>query len=285
MKKYDNLFSFDYIEYYKSTDWKNKICSDEVIGSVTVLSNNVTFKRREDYKNIFVNINDHDDYYKKEKVEIKGKISIILESPHINEFIIADVIDFSSRENINSRPANGKTGEYIDEYLTDIFGNDFKVLENGTYSLSLINSIQNQCSLGTDTRFYRDRIWTICWFELNKYSNNFISRIKSFNPNIILNCATVGEHFRILQNNTGYDTQKTALSYTKKFLSKEFETIDYSKNKANIQKIISEAIIEDNILKRKKIIHSTHPSSWYSGKNRLIKSFEDVELDILPEVK
>jgi len=272
MKKYENtnLISINYIKYFNSLEWENKICNDEMIGYVEISSSGIKFTRRKDYDDTFVNIKDIAKYLENESKEVAGKIALIIESPHIKEFILECVKDFSTKKAINSRPANGQTGVNLDNYFDEIFEDELKKIKPGLYSLSLLNSIQNQCSLGTDPKLYRDRIWSICWFKLNRYNNDSINRLTDFDPDIILNCATIGEHYRILEDGTNYDTQKKALKFTKKFLKDEFG-IKYS-NKATIQKIITDAIRNSKSLKNIKLLHSTHPSSWHSGENRIIKT-------------
>lgn len=270
MENFNNLFSFDYVAYYQSDQWKEKICKDEVIGYVNIKSNSCQFYRRSDYENVFLHAHDHDIYFKSKSTVITGKIALVLESPHIDEFNINNVHDFITGHTVYARPANSTTGINIDKYIIDVFNGLLSDLPSGCYSLSLFNSIQNQCSLGTDTKFYRDRIWTICWFEKNNYNNDFITRLNNFAPDVILNCATIGEHYKIINNS--YATEEPSLSYTKKFLKTEFNNIQYSEKKANIQKIISESISSSAYFRDKIVMNSTHPSSWHYVKNRIMKS-------------
>ena len=276
---------FDYKEYYESDNWKELRCPDETIGFIKISDNDIIFNKRLDFDNIYLNPSDHNDYTEKKDIKVEGKIAVILESPHIDEFVLDNVTDFSSKNDVFARPANGATGKNFTQYFCEIFKDSLLKLnlDSGFYSITLFNSIQHQCSLGTDTNIYRDRIWTRCWFGINDYKNNFIERLSKFKPEIIINCATVGSHYRIstINNSKKYDLCKKPLSFTKSFLKEEFgDKVEYEQSKANIQKIITENILENKILDKDKVLHSTHPSSWYSGKNRIVKGFEKVGLKL-----
>ena len=121
----------------------------------------------------------------------KKTIVIILESPHRNEFLE----DFIG-------PALGKTGEKLDEYLEKRLNEKLSELSkktagklNGEYRVILCNAIQYQASLGLDTEYLRDRVWLNLWLK-RKLRNNFIERLKSYNPDIIFNLCTLGSHLK-----------------------------------------------------------------------------------------
>jgi len=106
-------------------------------------------------------------------------VVMVLESPHVDEFIGSP------------GPAKGFTGDMICNYLTDAL-RDFTLDGLG---LILINAIQHQCSLGTDTSLYRDLIFRAVWAGGGR--EQFSSRLQSVvRPgDILMNCCTKGNDF------------------------------------------------------------------------------------------
>jgi hypothetical protein len=103
-------------------------------------------------------------------------VLMVLESPHKDEFV-GDL-----------GPAKGATGEMIREHLLTSL--DLPSVEN--YGLILINAIQHQCSLGSDTIVYRDRIFRAVWTNGGEadFCNRMISVFRS--SDILVNCCTKG---------------------------------------------------------------------------------------------
>lgn len=112
---------------------------------------------------------------------LEACVILVLESPHVDEFI-----DMPG-------PAKGATGEMIRKHLTNSLG----LPGVKDYGLLLVNAIQHQCSLGTSTLVYRDRIFRAVW--ANGGEVDFRSRIVSlFRPgDIVVNCCTKGNDFEI----------------------------------------------------------------------------------------
>ena len=116
------------------------------------------------------------EYYKNHK-----KIVIIIESPHRYEY----TFDYKP-----IGPAQGKTGIMIEKNIHNIL-KKYEIKE-GKYIVIISNPVQFQASLGT---FYsgeinksiRNRIWLQLY---NIYENDFISRLKEYDPNYILNATT-----------------------------------------------------------------------------------------------
>lgn len=106
---------------------------------------------------------------------------LVLESPHIEEFV--DV----------PGPAKGFTGEMIRKYLPDAF----ELKGRDGYGLILLNAIQYQCSLGSNTVVYRDRVFRAVWAQGGK--ENFQARFQAiFKPgDQVMNCCTKGNDFEI----------------------------------------------------------------------------------------
>lgn len=106
-------------------------------------------------------------------------VVMVLESPHVDEFIGTP------------GPAKGFTGDMIRNHLPDALR--YLTLEG--FGLILINAIQHQCSLGTDTSLYRDLIFRAVWAEGGR--EQFCSRLQSVvrSGDILMNCCTKGNDF------------------------------------------------------------------------------------------
>jgi len=106
---------------------------------------------------------------------------LVLESPHNDEYLD------------DPGPAKGFTGEMIRKYLPDAF----QLTGHGDYGLILLNAIQYQCSLGSNTVVYRDRIFRAVWEQGGK--ENFQGRFQAtFKPgDLVMNCCTKGNDFEI----------------------------------------------------------------------------------------
>jgi len=108
-------------------------------------------------------------------------IVMVLESPHVGEFIGTP------------GPAKGFTGDMICNHLP-VALRDLNLNLN-RFGLILINAIQHQCSLGTDTSLYRDLIFRAVWAGGGR--EDFCSRLQSVvRPgDILMNCCTKGNDF------------------------------------------------------------------------------------------
>lgn len=108
-------------------------------------------------------------------------VLLVLESPHVEEFVG------------EPGPAKGATGEMIKQHLLTVLG----LPEIQNYGLILVNAIQHQCSLGTKTIVYRDRIFRAVW--ANGGESEFRNRIVSlYRPgDVLVNCCTKGNDFEL----------------------------------------------------------------------------------------
>jgi hypothetical protein len=106
---------------------------------------------------------------------------MVLESPHVDEF------------KDEPGPAKGFTGEMIRKYLPDALGRP--LLEG--MGLLLLNAVQYQCSLGSNTVVYRDRIFRATWSQGGK--EDFLARFQSvvMPEDWVMNCCTKGNDFEI----------------------------------------------------------------------------------------
>jgi len=140
---------------------------------------------------------------------------MILESPHKAEFIV----DLPS-------PANGSTGRLIRQHILTVMG--LSNYEN--YGLLLMNAIQNQCSVGHPTCFYRDEIFMSVWNDGRNVE--FVDRLNELysDGDVIVNCCTKGK----------------------------------GRGPTELRQLVQSSIpIDERIVLRR-----THPSSWYSERNR-----------------
>jgi len=144
-------------------------------------------------------------------------ILLILESPHKEEFVG------------EPGPAKGFTGEMIKQHLGTVLG--LPNIEN--YGLILVNAIQHQCSLGSNTTVYRDRIFRAVWS--NGGAENFQNRIVSIFQvgDLIVNCCTKGNDFEL------YGPLR------------------------NLVEVALKASIPNT-----ESVRRTHPSSWFEAKQR-----------------
>ena len=128
-------------------------------------------------------------------IEIK-KLVIILESPHKDEY---------STSFTPLRPANGKTGNSINTKLTS---RNFKskLITSCDYEVFLMNSIQFQCScihfIGNKSNSKITKQIFRALFNKNNGNlrSDFISRIKNYNPDFVLNVCTSGLKTGIVKN-------------------------------------------------------------------------------------
>lgn len=231
------------------------ICPDNFIGTIENMKPKLNFSistRKE-----FTKRNSIDDIinngYK--------NIVMILESPHINEYKYAN-------ENFIA-PAIGKTGDFLQRYfyacIKSCLSHDEK------YNVILMNAIQYQCSLGEDTIIYRDKLWCDLWFNYNK-KDDFINRLKHYNPDIIINACTIGMHIVHETNKK----QKPNLKYIKDIIQKSSQyetTIENIKtfnmnDKYSLRGYVETEIINFDFEKDVKLYYIAHPSSWFNSNNR-----------------
>lgn len=222
------------------------------------------------------------------KVKIEQKknkrIVIILESPHRNEYDIDSKLGY---------PALGKTGENLNNNLEEIINKKLKnkIKETEVYDIILMNAVQYQTSLGIDTKVFRDRIWLTLWIE-NDLRNNFIKRLEMYNPDIILNFCSKGDHTKdFITNIIGKDLSKIGndfinsleidnisfkeneVKYRNEVLAKKEKSKDGKKfigfTLRNFVKNAIQKYVDDNGLIDIKIFRGPHPSSWKSDNKFL----------------
>lgn len=201
--------------------------------------------------------------YKKEDLE-EGlkKVVIVLESPHIDEYIK------------NSKPlkmpicANGATGEKIKKYLCEILNK--YLFKNNTEAVEVIviNAVKYQCSQGLFTEILRDFIWLKCWYDFG-YSEMFNLLIE-INPNVVINCCTKGSHF--LQNGKSNVSEK----YIKEVLNvadicnhngiEFYSKKQKGRNEYSLRELVNNCLLHyQKDHKNVELYRCTHPCSWIRG--------------------
>jgi len=137
-----------------------------------------------------------------------------------------------------------------------------------------MNAVQYQCSLGVKPQEYRDKLWCELWFNYNK-KDDFIKRLNHYHPYIIVNACTIGTH--IVPGTS--KQQKPNLKYIKGIIQ-ESSIYDLVKEKVNnitikdkysLKGYIEIEITNNLSTKYVKLLHSSHPSSWYIKGNRKIE--------------
>jgi hypothetical protein len=109
---------------------------------------------------------------------LEYRVVLILESPHINEFVG------------NAGPAKGKSGTLIRKYLSEVLG-QFVPAHAGLF---LVNAIQYQCSLGVSTDKHRDVVFRNAWSIFAQ--ENFCTRLQKLKvgePIFVVNACTKGK--------------------------------------------------------------------------------------------
>jgi len=142
---------------------ENRPCSDQYLGTLSEIVGRTSFPMR----------------VAASERTARPCIVMVLESPHVDEFIGTP------------GPAKGFTGDMIRTHLPEAL----RDINHDGFGLILINAIQHQCSLGTDTSQHRDVIFRAVWTEGGR--ENFCSRLLSVvRPgDIVMNCCTKGNDF------------------------------------------------------------------------------------------
>ena len=200
---------------------------------------------------------EHQDQLKiKAKTESEKTIVVLLESPHVDEF---------QDSKISPNPALKTTGTNLQKYFTDkslhnLLGKNF----SKEYRVILMNSIQYQCSLGLDTEKYRDHIWISCWYKFGRES--FINRLASYNPDIIINLCTNGNHSKEPDLPSDcHNIDKKYLKYClKEYFDKQSELKNLEKTTLTLKSIVS-ACIRTTFNNSIILYEGTHPCSWRSN--------------------
>lgn len=183
----------------------NNKCPDEYVGDIEIKNNSVNLI--EDYICSDRNKLDEEERRNLGSFDDEKVLCIVLESPHNKEF---------EADGIPLGPARGITGTKLENNLDDKlekFNKNNNGILNGRYKVILMNAIQYKCSLGVDTRYYRDRVWLNLWF--NGLRGDFEDRIDNYNPDIVLNLCTKGNHLYdpLCQRNNKTDLKNIRIEF------------------------------------------------------------------------
>ncbi len=243
-----------------------ELCPDNYVGYISVNENcdnlNVSCSKRLKFKNRN-SISESD--IKQYKSGGNKIIVLVLESPHKDEY------EKLSGNGIIA-PALGTTGERIQKCLKCILAEPGILEKNTIYHIILMNAIQYGCSCGIDTKKYRDKNFCNKWFkpfndEKLTGKEDFILRLKAYEPNFVINTCTQGKHY-------SDDGLKRECIPGKKYLINEIKiqnidtvyrdvsNLDYP-FKWNLQSYVQEAIfnfVDEN--SDIKCYYSIHPCRW-----------------------
>jgi len=188
----------------------------------------------------------------------KKIIVIVLESPHVQEYEV-------DKYSIAPAPALGLTGQNLNDYFIDLIRGE---IDEGNYHVILMNAVQYQCSLGVNTKRFRDRIFLSMWSE-KTIRDDFTKRLKKYKPDIIINLCTKGSHQLDL---LAPPKSKTVINETYlKSINDEHKYFDGITN-TTLQKEIQYCInkcYQERSMKVTKFSGS-HPSCWNMKKHRNI---------------
>ncbi len=191
--------------------------------------------------------NENDPEKLKISEPFNGKtIAVILESPHTAEFT-DDLIN----------PAIGKTGDNLCHGFKETL--PYLRLKNEMdYRIILMNTIQYQCSLGLNTKQLRDRVWIKLWFDYEK-RYDFINRLKTYNPDIIVNLCTKGNHTRE-SSVINSENRRCKTVINKKYLDCVLESVPGDlDSKVTLKSLVTKEILS---FYSENIFEGPHPSSW-----------------------
>lgn len=196
------------------------------------------------------------------------KIIFILESPHKNEF----------KDNKPLGPAQGTTGKNIKNFLGDVLTEIGTKLSinwgNGdVYDLILMNAIQSQCSLGFETKYFRDLMFVGLWFKGKK--QNFkteLNRLNIRSDDIVINACTDSDHskFKYIYpiTNPPYSVEYFNQSFLRDFFENNAVKFQSTKKKPGIRFLVHEAILEIYGSSNFPFYYRamSHPSGWAINK-------------------
>lgn len=155
---------------------------------LSFICNNVTTNIKESMFNDILPING-----------CERSIVVVLESPHKNEYIVT-----SQGELKPISPAQSKTGksfDYFKSFFIDNIISSLNTIPDGVYCVVLCNPVQYQTSLhyllgksinakitkDFKVRDLRKLVWHAIWDSVD---NDFIGRLKKYNPSVVINCCT-----------------------------------------------------------------------------------------------
>lgn len=196
-------------------------CPDQFVGKIVIYKGTASNPPSNEHENDFLQRR----ICESSKRGNKPIIIMVLESPHLSEFA-----------GHHPQPAAGNgygsTGTAIRQLFKLVCRFD-ALLADGSYDLLIMNAVQYQCSLGVNTKIFRDTVFSACWSEFGKVDfNSRLTSIYRFGD-ILINACTKGQHS----------------PYLRELVKEELE----------------------DIIKRKTDIQIYHPSGWKMVYNTAFK--------------
>ena len=236
-----------------------KSVDDEYIGDLRCLNQKWRFDLREDFSDRFAKIEECKDF---------ETIAVILESPHKDEF------DQGLLPNgIESRPLNHQESrDALIKILETVTTNFYNTARQ--YRIVLINAVKFQCSLGGDlarneNKDIRNENWIKNWIE---NQDDFVSRLSSISPDLIINLCTQGTYKKDSTNYQEFDE-----NYIKKFglKFKSDSTVpllisvkkSFGKDKFTLQEIVEYKLQSNNLITNSNYTKYYHPSRFTYQSN------------------
>lgn len=243
-----------------------KRCDDEVIAIIEVKNATLTIRRPKMFPSKFVGV----DSYLKAQSHFQPPILLVTESPHIKEFEVGKVSDFTSNHIITARPVNGVTGDNIMAYLVRLIDGLGILQLDGYYPVIVINALQEQCSLGdNDTGKYRTRNFIRLWRTKKSFLEQ---RLRKIHPSVVICSCTVGDFNLSNGSNAYYEGDRhlfedrfETLLYNEFNLTPSINKTVYSFMGAKdlsglVLDVINTVFASQNI----PIYKTAHPSTWGS---------------------
>lgn len=241
-----------------------KQCKDEVIAVVEVNESVVSIRRPFQYPDKFVGI----DSYLKYRTRYCRPILVLTESPHIDEFNVGIVTDFSSGQAVSARPVNGVTGDNIMLKLVGLLKATKVTLSDGYYPVIVINALQEQCSEGDrDTGKYRTRNFIRLW---NKKKSYLEERLRKIDPTIVFCSCTVGD-FNLASGTNAYSKGNRMIfeNHFRNLLESEFGLVPSTNNSPysflgslDLSGLVANVVFRIFDNRDTHLFKTTHPSSW-----------------------
>lgn len=201
-KSQNKVNSFACIKTASQVGGKAIACPDQYVGIINIEKNGCVSSWNVGWVDEGISKNDREVKSKEYEKQELPVLAIVLESPHKEEF------GNNNKQAIG--PAIGTSGNNLKKYLPQVVFNylpDRTVdntiyyapedqISDGKYKVLLINAIQFQCSLGEDTKQYRDKIFSEMWGK-DEVRDDFVKRLTSHKPCVVINaCTSTGDKNR-----------------------------------------------------------------------------------------
>ncbi len=246
-----------------------KVCHDEVIAIVSVRHSQISIRRPKEYQTKFIGL----DTYVIHQHKYHWPILLVTESPHIEEFKVFGVTDFSSGLPVNARPVNGLTGQNIMTQLVSLLSGQNILIVDGDYPVIVINALQEQCSEGRNTLDLRTRNFIRLWPQRR---GHLVDRLTMLNPCAVFCSCTVGD-FRLTDGLAAYSAGSREVFETHFIqLLNEFNLVESNRSSPygflgsrDLSGLVLNVIEQVYGQRQTPIFKTTHPASWQKRPPRL----------------